>query len=133
IKKIKAEEIDTSLNASYFCSKDSADSQIFNNFIGAAVIFEYADEKINIIRFNRQLLDIVEINTSSDNPSFIFSKKDLQLFNKGIQESIKNKKTVKIKVHTKGKNGNSILLLFSLKIMAQLQNKSLLFATIDEA
>ncbi len=132
VRKIKQEEIDSSLNANFFWNQDSSDSQIFNNFIGAAVVFEYYNEKVDIVRFNRQLLELVNINATQENPSFNFEKEDIPIFHKGIQEAIRTGKNIKIKVHSEGKDQHSILLNISLKIMAKIKNKSLLFATMDE-
>ncbi len=84
--------IDT-LNAGNFWSSDSMETLIFNNFVGGAAIFDYQNNKIEILRINKKYLIELGMNLSErdvirKNPMDFMCESDSEVYRKMLQEAI---------------------------------------------
>ncbi|MDD4074568.1 MAG: EAL domain-containing protein [Eubacteriales bacterium] len=129
---IAQDVIETDLDRHAFWNPDSADSQLFNSYIGPAVIFEYHDGDYEIVRMNRRFINILQINERIMLPTrglLRFSPEDAPKFKKAVLEAIYTGKDVTVDFVCILHDGSKRLFHNTLRVMAKCEDRALIFAS----
>ena len=93
-KNIKSMQLLDTLDACDFWNPESLDTLIFNNYVGAAVIFDYADGKISIMRVNQKYIkeygmNLTEKDVISFNPMKQLDEANMKIYKDMLEEAIR--------------------------------------------
>jgi diguanylate cyclase (GGDEF)-like protein len=82
------------LSATDFWNPESQDTLIFNNYVGGAVIFEYHDGCLEILRVNKKYLQEIGMNITeqdliSTNLYNVFDEENREIFTNALIEAVK--------------------------------------------
>lgn len=93
-KNIKSMQLLDTLDACDFWNPESLDTLIFNNYVGAAVIFDYADGKISIMRVNQKYIkeygmNLTEKDVISFNPMKQLDEANMKIYTDMLEEAIR--------------------------------------------
>lgn len=91
--KIPQLELNEKLNACSFWDPKSQETLIFSNFVGGAAIFEYQDEKVEILRVNKKYLQELGMNFSEKevidaDPMLFFDETNKKIFIDMLKKAI---------------------------------------------
>lgn len=129
-------DVVTDVKMDEFWNPKSWDSQIFNNYIGAAVIFEFWNGEYEIIRANRQFIDILQLKQDymlPTNDLLKFLQHDRSKFDEAVKYA--EQTSGEVKVDLKGISGadNSMLSIHAImRVIAKSNERTLIFATVEK-
>lgn len=129
---IAQDVIETELDRHAFWNPDSADSQLFNSYIGPAAIFEYHDGDYEIVRMNRRFINILQINERIMLPSrglLRFTPEDAPKFKKAVLEAVYTGNDVSVDFVCILHDGSKRLFHNTLRVMAKSEDRALIFAS----
>lgn len=133
-KTVPQNSVETGLETYSFWNPLSADSQVFNNYIGPAAIFEYHDGDYEIVRMNRRFIDTMKINESIMLPVrglIDLFDEDKPRFKKAVLEAIYSGKDTKVDVRCDLDDEGKSYFRVTLRTIAKSPDRALLFAALD--
>ena len=129
-------DIVTDIKMDDFWNPTSWDSQIFNSYIGVAVIFEFWNGEYEIIRTNRQFIDTLQLKQDymlPTNDLLKFLQHDRTKFDEAVKYAVQT--SGEVKVDLKGISGadNSMLSIHAImRVIAKSNERTLIFATVEK-
>lgn len=126
-------DVESFIHMDSFWNPQSVDTKLFNYFIGAAAIFEYWNGEYEVIRVNRQFINIMQLRSDYVLPAnglINFAKQDKDKFDEAVQEVIRTGEEAKIKVSILTDSG-MIPLRIVLRLIARSADRALFFTTVD--
>ena len=135
-KEYKKNDIKYVLDMKSYWDPESSDSLIFNDYMGAAVLFEVCNGTYEIIRFNKEFLNLLQLKEDYELPAMglINLKNEDQIqFDEAVKKAEETEKPSKVDVNgISGKNGRIIPLHMILRPVVKSNDRFLLFATLEE-
>lgn len=134
MQAVPQNHIESNLNSHNFWNPLSSDSQLFNDYIGAAIIFEYFNGNYEILRMNRRSINLLNI------------KEDYMLPACGLIHCVdeykpKLKKAILDAIYTGGdtkadlvcvlEGGSRQLIHATFRVIAKAAERAMIFATME--
>ena len=126
--------VQSGLDAQSFWNPLSADSQVFNDYIGPAFVFEYHAGEYEILRMNRRFIDIMHIGECVMLPTrglVHFVEEDKPKVKKAVLDAIYSGSDVKADLRCVRDDGTTPLFHVTLRVLAKSADRALLFAALD--
>ncbi len=129
-------DIVTDIKMDDFWNPKSWDSQIFNSYIGAAVIFEFWNGEYEIIRTNRQFIDTLQLKQDymlPTNDLLKFLQHDRTKFDEAVKYAVQTSGEVKVDLKgISGADDSMISIHAIMRVIAKSKERTLFFATIEK-